>query len=518
NRYIHKGGNVVTSSAGVDAYTAFFSQHLRNADHIIHIAISPGLSRDYTMAEEAARAFDNVTVFNSERVTSATGLLILIAGKLVGQGYSVEEIIEELDAVKDRISCNFYIDNIDFMARRRDQYFDPARRKKEENKNLSYYKGPSYLKKIHGLIKTLNLHLGIRIRNNRANLSGIWIGNDRAAYKQFIRSVIPFDIIPDKEVLFITYSDIPVDTLLWIKEEISKVAGFERIIFNQMSAVISTNCGSGSFAISYLLKGNKNYNIGTFFDEEGIGSDIDENDKHYEKNENIENNENNEEETVNDGDQSLLISDEEESSQEKELKWYEKPEFIDGAAGVKNSGSEEAFRTVLKIFHDSIQIKAGEIDGFYKEGDWDNYTVKVHALKSSARLIGALSLADRAQLLENAGKEGNINYIRENQTSFMDDYRKYESLLAGIISDDNADDEDKPVKPMAEDYIMEGAYESLKDAASDMDCDMIEEVFKELDGYEIPAGEKDKISKLRERAGVFDYNGILEILNALEES
>ena len=38
---------------------------------------------------------------------------------------------------------------------------------------------------------------------------------------------------------------------------------------------------------------------------------------------------------------------------------------------------------------------------------WEDYTILVHALKSSARLIGATLFAEIAQALETAGKDGN---------------------------------------------------------------------------------------------------------------
>lgn len=96
------------------------------------------------------------------------------------------------------------------------------------------------------------------------------------------------------------------------------------------------------------------------------------------------------------------------SASDAEPKWYEEIEGIDGAAGIKNSASEELFKSLLEMFYDSIPDKADELNGLYAMEDWDNYTIKIHALKSSARLIGALELGDQVQLLENAGKEGDL--------------------------------------------------------------------------------------------------------------
>ena len=76
-----------------------------------------------------------------------------------------------------------------------------------------------------------------------------------------------------------------------------------------------------------------------------------------------------------------------------------------------------------------------DIEKYYEEGDWADYTIKVHALKSSAKLIGALEFANEAQLLENAGKEGDEAYIRQNHGAFMSAYGDFESVLSPVFGE-----------------------------------------------------------------------------------
>ena len=76
------------------------------------------MSDDYKIATEAAKSFDNVTVINSESISSATGLLVLIANKLVQQNTPIEDIVAELEAVKSRLRCSFIIDTTEYMARK----------------------------------------------------------------------------------------------------------------------------------------------------------------------------------------------------------------------------------------------------------------------------------------------------------------------------------------------------------------------------------------------------------------
>ena len=58
----------------------------------------------------------------------------------------------------------------------------------------------------------------------------------------------------------------------------------------------------------------------------------------------------------------------------------------------------------------------------YDHEDYHEYTTQVHALKSSARLIGAGELAKLAQELETAGREGDIQRIQKETDVILKKY------------------------------------------------------------------------------------------------
>ncbi len=493
-RYIVSGKNAQSMPPDETAYMDFFASELRRAHHIIHIAITDSMSEDYNKAVEAAKSFDNVTVINSECISSATGILVLIAVKLAQLNESVDEIVEEINMVKKRLQCSFVVDSTEYMARK--GLLRPA---------------------VDRVARALMLHPSIVVKDNKTGVGGFWIGKSRRAYKKYISKAFPVDVIPDPEVVFITYTDVPIETLLWVKEEISKIAYFENVVFQQASAAISTNCGPGSFGILYFIKSNKSYNLGSFL--KGLKLDLESSD------EVTESADINDEEELEESDATQDESPDNEESGQSEAavnvtkepaipsKWYETLEGVDPEIAIKNSGSEDAFKTVLKIFYDSIDGKASELIGYYDNGNWQNYTIKVHALKSSAKLIGAMETAEEAQQLENAGKEGNIEYIKEHHESFMQKYLKYKDVLDPIFAQEKAAENNKDEdKPVADDFLMESVYEGLLDAAENMDCDAIDEILKEVEDYAIPEKEKEKFNALCEMAGAFDYDGIVERL------
>ncbi len=482
-RHIAAGGEAVSAPPDENKYTEFFADVLKKTHHIIHIAITTTMSDDYRVASEAAKSFDNVSVINSECLSSAMGLLVLIANKLVQQGLSVEDIISELEEMKHRVKCSFVIDTTEYMAKKG---------------HIS--------RGVHRIAAALNLHPMLRIGEGKARIGGIWLGRTRRAYSKYISRALPADTVPDPDVAFVTYVDVPADTLLWIEDQIRKQAYFEHIVFQQASAAVSSNCGPGTFGILYTLKSNKSYNVASYISEtmqSAQVADEREPDDEYEISDTVEENE--EQIPEDHGSYEEPLSDDGDSVKE----WYEKIECIDSEAALKNSGSEEAFKAVLKIFYDTIAANHKELDECYSSEDWKNYTIKIHALKSSAKLIGALALGEDAQLLETAGKENDIEYIRQHHLAVMEDYLKLGEDLAYLYEEDNEDSADKPV---ADEALIVDMYEGLRMAAEAMDCDMLEDILKEIDGYSIPDREKDKFDRVRQMAEALDYDGIIRIL------
>ncbi|WP_051656716.1 DegV family protein [Butyrivibrio sp. AE3004] len=483
-RYIKGGKKALSAPPSTSVYTDFFANTLKTAHHVIYISLTTSMSDDYDRAVEASKAFDNVTIINSECLSSAMGLLVLIACKLAQRDVPVEEMIQELEMVKKRLKCSFIIENTDFMLK---------------NGRIS--------KSMHRFAESLSLRPWLRFKDDQSGVGGIFIGSKWSVYKSYIKRAFPVDQIPDSDVLFITYVDIDYETLLRIKKEVSKIAYFENIVFQQASAAISSNCGPGSFGLLYFIKSNKSYNVSSLIPTDmsiEVNNDV--------EGQIADENAAEDEDILTDNDNEKEIAAEDETS--KPL-WYESIEGIDGKIAIQNSGSEDAFKTVLKIFYDSIEEKEEELKTAYESEDWENYTIKIHALKSSCKLIGAMKLSEEALALEMAGKEGNTEYIRDNYDGFMEKYHEYKEILGKLYEGEEKADENEPAKPLADSFLMESVYEAIAAAAEDMDSDGIDEALSELSEYDVQGDDKEKIENIKKLAAKYDYEGITQLLGSL---
>ena len=88
------------------------------------------------------------------------------------------------------------------------------------------------------------------------------------------------------------------------------------------------------------------------------------------------------------------------------------------------SGEEAFYKEMLEMFSSQYTEKKDEIVTLYESADWANYTIKVHALKSTSLTIGAEELSRCAKALEQAGKKNDVDYIHENHALLLDMYNK----------------------------------------------------------------------------------------------
>ena len=214
----------------------------------------------------------------------------------------------------------------------------------------------------------------------------------------------------------------------------------------------------------------------------------------------------------------ILQADEEKDIPEKEtetdnsaLSWLYFQNVIDHKEGLKNNGSEKAYLSILKAYYDQMDSTAKELEDLYHQNDIERYTIKVHALKSSSRLIGAMDLGEKAQELENAGKSQNIEYIDNNHRKFISEYLSLKDILKPAAVDDKAlESEDD--KPVADESRMNKVFCDLKAAAEDMDTIRIDEIFDEMNSYRVPEKYAELYNKVKAVADEFDYSGITELL------
>ena len=98
----------------------------------------------------------------------------------------------------------------------------------------------------------------------------------------------------------------------------------------------------------------------------------------------------------------------------------------------------EFYMELLGQFARNSAKKQEEIELFFAQRDFDNYRIAVHALKSTAKMLGADALSEMALQAEAAVKNHDEKFIAEHHEELMDEYRNAVQAISHVI--DGEDD------------------------------------------------------------------------------
>lgn len=171
-------------------------------------------------------------------------------------------------------------------------------------------------------------------------------------------------------------------------------------------------------------------------------------------------------------------------------------------------GTEKLFLTVLKQYYCSIEQKARSIEKHYNNEDWKNYTIEVHALKSTSKQIGAEHVSAVAADMEKAGNEGNIDLIRATTASMLEEYRGYKKSLKYLFPDVPDEDEEKEADS---DQINE-MLDKLAEAIEDFDSLTMDEVAEELGKFKFNDESTAIFNELKDAISASELDTCSEII------
>ena len=225
--------NVVKTHAPTAAeYEDFFAKAITKASNVIHINLSSRVNNSgFDEAMEGAVAFNNVTVFDSHHLSSGLGLVTLMACRCVSEGMSVNDIINNLTYIRNRVHTSFIVDNLDHLA-----------------------KSGQVSAKLAAIGNSMMFHPVLDMKNGKLMTYRFYFGSRNRAWKRYINSTLYSVTDIDTDILFVTYVGLTQKDLDLIRELVEKRIQFRHIYFQKASPTIAVNSGPGTFGLLFAHK------------------------------------------------------------------------------------------------------------------------------------------------------------------------------------------------------------------------------------------------------------------------
>ncbi len=185
--------------------------------------------------------------------------------------------------------------------------------------------------------------------------------------------------------------------------------------------------------------------------------------------------------------------------------------------GIAYCGDRDGFQEIIGIYYEEGRKRCLQLAESFRERDWKNYVITVHALKSNSRGIGANELAELALQLEMAGKEDRAEYILEHHGEMME---KYELLLK-LLGENAFVNPEKPqaeVKEIPKQVLTERLM-TLWEMLDSYESEGLEELLMQLESSSCNGVLlSEPMGRIREKVDDFDFPGALEALEDWEKN
>lgn len=194
-------------------------------------------------------------------------------------------------------------------------------------------------------------------------------------------------------------------------------------------------------------------------------------------------------------------------------------EDINIKKAVSMTDSFATWLAVTKLFISLIQENADLIQGFFTEGKYQDYTIKVHALKSAARIVGAEKLSSMAENLEKEGNELQamsdipqelLTELKAKTDDMLNYYRSYIDLLEPVKKYSEADDSEKQEASEEEIFAIKN---KILEACENCDLVTVEEEFAQLKKIKLPPELSSKMQELSKAIENIEFDEIAYIFS-----
>ena len=183
-------------------------------------------------------------------------------------------------------------------------------------------------------------------------------------------------------------------------------------------------------------------------------------------------------------------------------------EEFDINVGLSYAGSEEQYVKFLRRYFSMIPGKTKRIKQCCEREDIEEYTMEVHALKSNSRLIGAVSLADEAEYLEQCGMSGNIEEIKKKTPQMLKSLKAVKELFSFIISKEEQEKGDLKISPEETKKI----YKEIIEALEEFDIDTADYLLDSMMNYELTEAQTEYIFRAKKKVVDFAYDKAMEVM------
>ena len=182
-----------------------------------------------------------------------------------------------------------------------------------------------------------------------------------------------------------------------------------------------------------------------------------------------------------------------------------------------NTGSEKLLEELVLDWCKIVELKKDRILDYVRTMSFKDFTVEVHDVKGTSRVIGAIDVSEQFKELEALGREGDLLKIQQCLKPALENYEKLRDDIRAAVP--GADVSEEELSDNVNDIEM--LLTGIKEAAASFDIDSMDDIVKKLNHTIVVRRHKAILEKLEAYVANLETDNIAavsdEILQKLEE-
>ena len=222
-----------TAALNMDEFIAFVKPFIDAGNDVICITLGSALSTTYNNCRLAAMEVEGLYAIDSNNLSTGFGHVVMAAGDRIAAGMPIEQIVEEVQALTQKVEASFVVDTLEFL-----------------------HKGGrcSAVAMLGANVLKLKPCIEVSNEGGKMGVSKKYRGTLERVLEEYVTDRLTGreDIVQDR--IFITHSGISEERIAIVKAAIEKHMQFDEIYITRAGCTISSHCGPNTLGILFVRK------------------------------------------------------------------------------------------------------------------------------------------------------------------------------------------------------------------------------------------------------------------------
>ena len=223
-----------TAALNMDEFINEVTPFIEAGNDVICITLGSGLSTTFNNCRLAAMEIEGLYAIDSNNLSTGFGHVVMAAGDRIAAGMPVEQIVEEVQALTQKVEASFVVDTLEFLH-------------KGGRCSAVAMLGANVLK----LKPCIEVNAG---DGGKMGVSKKYRGTLERVLEEYVKDRLDGrdDIVTDR--IFITHSGISDERVEIVRAAIEKYMHFDEIYVTRAGCTISSHCGPNTLGILFVKK------------------------------------------------------------------------------------------------------------------------------------------------------------------------------------------------------------------------------------------------------------------------